>query len=299
MKINFWMISTIVCVVAIAILSIVAVNFNNSGIGEKAAGDKMLSFIEKQKLGNATIISSVKEGSLYKVVLNYQGQKIPIYLTLDGNYFITQIISTNGSSEQSSSQTDNIQIANISIGNSPYIGNENAKVIVIEFADFSCPFCAAASGYNSQMTDYMKQNNPQWEPIVNNLMKDYVETGKVLFVSKYLYGHSGGHPAQIVAWCLNEQNLYWDFYPKAFENQADVEDLSKMKTLAQELGTNTTELDSCIVSGRYDEQFDQEQNEGLSTGVSGTPAFFINGKIIDGAVPYSQIKSAIDVELNK
>ena len=190
------------------------------------------------------------------------------------------------------------QTASVEVGNSPVIGDEDAKVTVIEFSDFSCPFCAAASGDNADMTAYMKQNSPSWEPIVTNMMKDYVQTGKVKFAVKYSRGHSGGHPAQLVAWCLNDQNLYWEFYPQAFAHQEDVEDLAKMKTLAQSIsGVNMASLQTCLDSGKYDSRFDSEQAEGSAAGVRGTPAFFVNGKLISGAVPYSQVKAAIEAEL--
>ena len=192
------------------------------------------------------------------------------------------------------------QTASVEVGDSPVIGDENAKVTVIEFSDFSCPFCAAASGDNAELSAYMKQNSPSWEPIVTNLMKDYVQTGKVRFAVKYSMGHSGGHPAQLVAWCLQDQNadLYWKFYPQAFAHQADVEDLAKMKALAQGIsGVNMASLQTCLDSGKYNSRFDSEQAEGSAAGVRGTPAFFVNGKLISGAVPYSQVKAAVEAAL--
>ena len=137
-----------------------------------------------------------------------------------------------------------------------------------------------------------------WIPsFVTNMIDDYVKTGKVKFVAKYMQGHSGGHPAQLVALCLNEQDLYWDFYPQAFANQADVEDLTKMKALAQTVGADMTELQTCLDSNKYESRFDSEQNEGISAGAQGTPAFFVNGLLVSGAVPYSQVKSVIEAEL--
>ena len=190
------------------------------------------------------------------------------------------------------------QAVNLEVGNAPVTGPANAKVTVIEFSDFSCPFCAAASGDNADMVSYMKSRSSTWEPIVTNLMKDYVDTGKVRFAVKYSMGHSGGHPAQLVSWCLNEQNLYWKFYPLAYANQADVEDLAKMTSLAKSTGADMTKLQACLDSKKYDGRFDQEQSEGAKAGVQGTPAFFINGKVVEGAVPYSQVKALIEQELN-
>ncbi len=179
----------------------------------------------------------------------------------------------------------------------PVLGNKDAKVTVVEFSDFSCPFCAAASGDNPELSAYMKQRSPSWEPIVTNFIKDYVDTGKAKMVAKYAYGHSGGHPAQLVAWCLNEQGLYWKFYPQAFAHQSDVEDLSKMKDLAKGLGADMTKLQSCLDSKKYDSKFDKQEQQAAAAGAEGTPAFFINGKLLSGAQPYSVFKQAVDAEL--
>lgn len=187
----------------------------------------------------------------------------------------------------------------LEIGNAPVMGDKDAPVTVIEFSDYSCPYCAAASGDNEQLSSTMRSRSPGWEPIVTNMMKDYVDTGKVRFAVKYMMGHSGGHPAQLVAWCLNEQSseLHWKFYAQAYANQADVEDLTKMKALAKTVGADTAKLQTCLDSNKYESRFTQEQNEGRAAGAQGTPAFFVNGKLISGAVPYSQMKQAIDSAL--
>lgn len=211
---------------------------------------------------------------------------------------ITGSAVNNQQAQQLPAQTGK---AEVSIGDAPVIGNKNAKVTVIEFTDFSCPYCAAASGDNEQYVAYMKQRSSSWEPIVTNLIKDYVETGKARFAVKYSMGHSGGKPAQLVAWCLNDQNsdLYWKFYPKAFAQLTDVEDLAKMKEIAKGIGADMAKLQTCLDSKKYDSRFDKEQAEGRAAGVQGTPAFFVNGQLLSGAQPYSVVKQLIDKELAK
>jgi protein-disulfide isomerase len=153
----------------------------------------------------------------------------------------------------------------------------------------------------------MQQNQPGWEPPVSNVFKDYVESGKVRFVTLYSIGHSGGHPAQIVAWCLNEQksDFYWQFYAKAFANLDDVEDAAKMRTLAGTVsGIDTKKLDSCIASNKYDSRFDEEQAVGAQLGMSGTPGFIIGksdgsdlSSVVRGAYPYSTFQQLIEARL--
>lgn len=293
MKKNPWILSTIVLAVIVVVLFFV--KSGSASVSEQEAGSKLVGFLNNQVGGGVTLDSVSKDKGMYKVIVNYQGNAVPLYVTLDGSSFASSLQAFDSQGSAPSEPVD------ISVGDSPVIGLASAPVTVIEFSDFSCPFCAAASGDNAEMVAYMKQNSPSWEPIVTNMMRDYVETGKVRFAVKYSMGHSGGKPAQLVAWCLNEQNsdLYWKFYPKAFENQDDVEDLDKMKTLGLSVGGNSVQLQSCLDSGRYESRFELEQNEASAAGASGTPAFFVNGRVISGAVPYSEFKAIVEEELSK
>ncbi len=298
---NPWILATVILGVALVVILFMkgASPSSTSTVSQDEASQKVISFLNSQvQSGEVTLESIDQENGLYKIVVSYQGQQIPVYSTLDGTHITSTLIATDGSDSSPTTPTTPTGPVEINIGSSPVTGSANAKVTVVEFSDFSCPFCAAASGDNEKMTSYMKQNSPSWEPIVTNLMKDYVQTGKVRFAVKYAYGHSGGHPAQLVAWCLNDQGLYWKFYPLAFAHQDDVEDLTKMITLAKTIsGMDSKKLQTCLDSKKYDSRFDAEVAEGTAAGVSGTPAFFVNGKLVEGAVPYSQIKALIDSEL--
>ncbi|MEK6918054.1 MAG: thioredoxin domain-containing protein [Nanoarchaeota archaeon] len=312
MRQNPWIVSTLILVVVTFILLIG--NFSGSSgkidgasVASKADVEaKIMSFVKSQVGDDATLVGTNVTNGLYMVTISYQGQQVPIYMTLDGKNLVQGVAPFDAILQQAQQQNSGSGTAsagsatkvNIPLGNSPSIGNANAKVTVIEFTDFSCPYCEAASGYNTQMASSLQNQNPGWQPIVSNLLKDYVDTGKVRFVTKYAFGHSGGKPAQSVAWCLNDQNLYWKFYPLAFAKSAtEVEDLNLMKEIAKSIGADMTKLQSCLDSKKYDAQFTTEQTEAQQAGVSGTPAFFVNGILVEGAVPYSQIKQVIDAEL--
>lgn len=300
LRANPWMVSTIV----LGVLFLVALFFASRGAGfgsmtgsvisENEVSQKVLAYATAAGVEGATVSSVAREGNAYNVMVSVNGQQVPLLLSLDGKYLLQPFETTGSGGRQAPSEP-----VELSVGDAPVTGNANAKVTVIEFSDFSCPFCAAASGDNAQMNAYMKQNSPTWEPIVTNLMKDYVDTGKVRFAVKYSMGHSGGHPAQLVAWCLNEQGLYWKFYPQAFAHQDDVEDLAKMKALAQTVGADVKKLQTCLDSNKYDARFNLEQQESAAAGAQGTPAFFVNGHLVSGAVPYSQVKALVDAELAK
>jgi protein-disulfide isomerase len=187
----------------------------------------------------------------------------------------------------------------LSIGNSPVLGNDSAPVTLYLFSDFSCPYCAAAEGYNQPVINSLKSGDPSWEPPIPNIIKDYVETGKAKLIFKYSPGHGTGQPAHRVGWCLNEQGLFWKFQDLAFANQQDTDDLNKMKILAQTTGANMTQLNSCLDSGRVDTYFARDTSMAQSAGVLGTPAIFINGQLEEGAQSFIVYQKIIDKELNK
>jgi protein-disulfide isomerase len=317
MRQNPWIISTLVFGVVALILLIGTFSAGSGGITgasvlPKADVEaKIMNFVQSQVGDGATLVGSEVKNGLYEITISYNGQEVPIYMTLDGQNLVQgvapfdlvlQQTQKQDSGNTSGSASGSSAPVNVPLGNSPSIGNVNAKVTVVEFTDFSCPFCEAASGYNDAMTASLKSRDSTWEPIVSNLLKDYVNTGKVRFVSKYAYGHSGGHPAQLVAWCLNDQNsnLYWKFYPLAFaKSTTDVENLDTMEEIAKSIGADMTKLQSCLDSKKFDSQFDTEQAEAQQAGVSGTPAFFVNGRIVEGAQSYTDFKKIVDEELAK
>jgi len=307
MKKNPWMVSTIlVSIVALVLLVLV---FSNNGVGgvvgEKKAGDNLISLITSQGL-KATISSIEKDGTMYLANVSINGQYMPVYITLDGRFAVTQPIpltgDANANTQGSNTQTQAAKkISDLDLSNDPTMGNKSAKVTVVEFSDFSCPYCEAVSGDNTNMVAAMKKRDPTWEPIVTNLIKDYVQTGKVKFVYKYTPGHTGGHPASLVSWCLYEQSAdkYWKFYSLAFaQESADTENLTKMESLVKGIGADMTKLQTCLNSNKYDSRFASDQADGEAVGVAGTPALFVNDNYVaHGAMSYADFKKAVDSAL--
>jgi len=185
----------------------------------------------------------------------------------------------------------------LEIGDAPVLGNANAPVAIFEFSDFSCPYCAAANGYNAVAVNALRTQDPNWQPPMPNIINDYVKTGKAKVVFRYAKGHGTGQNAQIIGWCLNEQNLFWEFHDLAFKNQKDIIDFDKMKALALSLGANETLLNSCLDSNKYNSRLASDEAIANSVGISGTPTFFVNGVRVEGAVSYSEFKKVIDKEL--
>ena len=162
----------------------------------------------------------------------------------------------------------------------PSRGPETAPVTIVEFSDFQCPFCGREI------------------PVIDKLMKEY--DGKVRLVFRHypLDFHPFAAKAAEAAACAAEQNKFWPLHDKMFSNQSKLA-VDDLKGYAKEAGVDQAKFDKCLDSGEKKAEVDADQKAGNEAGVNGTPAFFINGIFVNGAVPYDQIKQTVDRELTK
>ena len=174
-------------------------------------------------------------------------------------------------------------IINISIGGSPYIGNSSAKIVIVDFSDFECPYCGKF-----------------FRGAFKDINERYVKTGKAVFVYKNfpLEMHTHSRKAAEASLCANEQGRFWDYHDKLFSNQ-DALTVNDLKIYARELSLDTNKFNDCLDSGKIGPIIENEIKEGKDYGVSGTPTIFINGIKIVGAQPFDIFKRTIEEELNK
>jgi protein-disulfide isomerase len=226
---------------------------------------------------------------------NYVSNKIfiGIFTTLIilGIYFT--LINTNNPITGNTTQGE----IELSIGNSPVLGNLDAPVSIYIFSDFSCPFCAAFSEHNQEAVNYLKTRDSNWEAPMFPIIENYVKTGKVKLIWKYFPGHGKAESAQKVGWCLNEQNLFWEFHDKAFENQEKTSNLESMKEIAKELNASIEQLDLCLSNTDFKTKMKEDLEMGLKNKVQGTPTIFINNNKIVGVETYNTLKEIIEKEL--
>jgi protein-disulfide isomerase len=285
---NLWMISTLV----LAVVVILLIFFKSSGvtgsvISSDEAGQKVVSFINAQGQGSAELVSSEKQGSLYQVKVNYNGQEIPVYVTLDGEYLTTSLIPLSGSANSGTDTgTDNSEPVEVTLGDSPVLGKADAPVTIIEFSDFQCPFCGK----------FFSETFP-------DLKKNYIDTGKAKLVYKDfpLSFHPEAEKAAEAASCVREQKQdvgFWKMHDKMFANQETLS-VANEKAWARQLGVDGAKFDKCLDDGKYKSAVQEDEAYGQQLGVSGTPTFFINGRELVGAQPYSAFQKIIDEELAK
>jgi protein-disulfide isomerase len=166
----------------------------------------------------------------------------------------------------------------LAVGDAPVRGNPAAPVTVVEFSDFQCPYCGQA------------------RPTVMRVLHTYGDRVRWVFRHFPLDFHSDAKKAGEAAVCAGDQGHFWEMHDRLFahQDQLDVPDLKKH---AAALGLDTAAFDACLDSGRHAAVVEADSEEGARLGVSGTPAFFIDGRPLVGAQPFDTFAEIIDDEL--
>ncbi|HLC56213.1 MAG TPA: DsbA family protein [Candidatus Nanoarchaeia archaeon] len=178
----------------------------------------------------------------------------------------------------------------------PKIGPDSAKVKVIEYSDFQCPYCGAAFGTQETLVSRFKASDPSWEAAVPKL-EELAKAGKIQFIYKdypLTSIHPNAMPAALAANCAHEQGKFWEYHDNLFKNQEALE-ADNLKKYAADLKLDTKKFNDCFDSKKYQSAIQQDMTEGNADGVSGTPAFFVNGRLLSGAQPFSAFEPLLKV----
>src|SRR5262245_56144935 len=159
----------------------------------------------------------------------------------------------------------------------PARGGDKAPVTIIEFSDYECPYCKRA------------------EDTVQQVIKTYGDKVKFVYRHFPLEFHANARPAAEAAACAGAQGKFWEYHDKLWK----ASDLSeaKLKALAGEVGLDQAKFDECFAKKEFKADIDKDMADASSVGVTGTPAFFINGRMLTGAQPFEKFKEVIDEEL--
>lgn len=158
--------------------------------------------------------------------------------------------------------------------------DKDCAITVVEYSEFQCPFCEKVL------------------PTVRKLMSEY--KGKVRWIVRDfpLGFHKRARPAAVAAHCAKDQDKFWQMYEELFKNQRKLED-SDLETYAKNIKLDMKKWKQCVASGSKNQQIDINYRSGEQLGVTGTPAFFVNGRRLSGALPYNQFKKIFEEELAK
>jgi protein-disulfide isomerase len=179
----------------------------------------------------------------------------------------------------------------IDISESPIIGSEKADIVIVEFSDFQCPFCA------------------QYErDTFARLVEQYVDRGMVRYVA-INYPLTASHPlaqqAALAGLCAEEQGGFWKYRERLFHDQNAL-DLLSLRDSAAVLGLDVERFSDCLESGKYTPKVLKDLRQGQDVGVRGTPTFFIGQidrtnhtqvqvrKMLGGAVPFREFQAVLN-----
>jgi len=184
------------------------------------------------------------------------------------------------------------QPVNITIGDEPTLGNHDARVVLVDFSDYQCPFCGK----------FVQETLPLLE-------REYISTGKIRYVFRDLpleTLHPNAFAAAEAAHCAGEQGKYWEMHNRLYQNQ-DGLGADNLAIYAQALGLDRTRFTQCLNSGKFAAAVRNGIGAAETAGIQGTPSFMIGLasddakdqnvkvlKLIIGAQPYAAFKDAID-----
>ncbi|MCP3103990.1 thioredoxin domain-containing protein [Myxococcus sp. K15C18031901] len=171
-------------------------------------------------------------------------------------------------------------VQKVEVGDAPARGPANAPVTLVAWSDFECPFCSRAV------------------PTLKALEQEYAGKLRVAFKQQPLPNHPHARLAAAAALAAHEQGKFWEMHDVLFANQRQLERES-LEGYAKQLGLDLTRFKQALDSNRFDARVTADAEEGSRLGVSGTPSFFVNGRLIVGAVPIDQFRRVIDEELKK
>jgi protein-disulfide isomerase len=171
-----------------------------------------------------------------------------------------------------------IERADVAEAGSPAKGPADAPVTVIEFSDFECPFCGRI------------------EPTLEKIEKTYGDQIRFVFRQFPLSIHPHAQKAAEASLCANEQGKFWEMHDAMFSDQHSL-GVDQLKSKAASLGLDADKFNACLDGDKFDATIKADIADGQKAGVGGTPALFVNGRFINGAVPYEDIAKVIDDEL--
>ncbi len=171
---------------------------------------------------------------------------------------------------------------NVTAGDAPFMGAADAKVEIVEFSDFQCPFCSKGAG------------------VVHDLKKKYGNKVKVVFKNFPLPFHNHAKKAAEAGLCVHEQDKakFWTMHDAMFADQTKL-DREGLVNSAKALKIDVDKFTKCLDSGKFTAKVESTMEEGKTIGVKSTPTFFVNGMMINGAHPVEVFSELIDQELAK
>ncbi len=162
----------------------------------------------------------------------------------------------------------------------PFKGPKDAKVTIVEWSEFQCPFCARVG------------------PTLKRIEEEYGKDVKIVFRHQPLPFHNNAKAAAEASMAAHEQGKFWQLHDKMFANQQAL-DRAALERYASEAGLDVGKFKAALDSGKFTKVVEDDSAAGSAVGANGTPTFFINGREFVGAQPFEAFKTIIDEEIKK
>ena len=172
------------------------------------------------------------------------------------------------------------KVYDVKLGSSPIKGAADAKVTIVEFSDFQCPYCGRVG------------------PTLAKLLEDYPDDVRIVYKHLPLSFHKDALPAAKASAAASRQGKFWEMHDQLFVNQRDLSE-ARFAEIAKNLGLDVGQFDEDYKSAAVATEVAQDMSEARRLGVTGTPGFFVNGRFSSGAKPYESFKAMVDQELKK
>lgn len=161
----------------------------------------------------------------------------------------------------------------------PSKGKAGAPVTIVEFGDFECPPCGRAY------------------PVLKQVRETYPDDVRFIFRQFPLAMHPNARKAAEAALCAHDQSKFWEMHDQMYENQQSLS-VDGLKTLASQVeGLDAAAFNACLDDGRHADAVEADVQQGSRLGVGGTPAFFVNGRVLSGVPTFESLAEIIDEEL--
>jgi protein-disulfide isomerase len=200
-----------------------------------------------------------------------------IFIWLGVSIFYAYQAAQKNLSDKSNQNTTISDYELIYTADDPNLGNPQARIQIVEFSDFQCPYCAES---HTIMRELLDKYPNDFYYIYRDFPLDDI--------------HPQARLAAQAATCAHQQQKFWSFHDLLFQNQTKLE-LGNLLNYAQQVGLDTNKFTECLESGSYQAEVKKDQSDGLAAGVSATPTFFVNGEKVEGVVPLDSWEKILNI----
>jgi protein-disulfide isomerase len=181
---------------------------------------------------------------------------------------------------QRPSGPDPDKVYTVKTDGAPFQGPKDAPITIAEFSDFQWPFCGRVG------------------PTLDQIRKTYGDKVRIVWKNFPLDMHPNARPAALAGEAANSQGKFWEYHDKLFANQSKLA-LDNLKQYAKDIGLDSAQFDKDLADAGKKKRVDDDLAEARSLAITGTPAFFVNGRFLNGAKPFPEFAKVINAELQR